>query len=182
MVASAAAPADGRVEKRRLRPDVLPSRSSAPAAQMSCALARLRSPLYCYRVSRESEVAATDTTVHRGRARYSSRRRSKLSTRATQAAGGLDGPGPGASRRSAKQERDRRDGGSVRAESAFPASGAGQGSQTPAAIRRVRPGAVADATIHRSGRATASGEGRGQPGSPRHSGEGRAGQRYGIRY
>ena len=28
MVASAAAPADGRVEKRRLRPDVLPSRSS----------------------------------------------------------------------------------------------------------------------------------------------------------
>ena len=40
-VASAAAPADGRVEKRRLRPDVLRPRSS-----VSCALARLRSPLY----------------------------------------------------------------------------------------------------------------------------------------
>ena len=37
----AAAPADGRAEKRRLRPDVLRSRSSA-----SCALARLRSPFY----------------------------------------------------------------------------------------------------------------------------------------
>ena len=68
MVASAAAPADGRVEKRRLRPDVLRPRSS-----VSCALARLRSPLYCYRVSRESEVAAPDTTIHRGRARHSDR-------------------------------------------------------------------------------------------------------------
>jgi hypothetical protein len=65
MAASAAAPADGRVEKRRLRLDVLRPRSS-----VSCTLARLRSPLYCYRVSRESEVAAPDTTIHRGRARH----------------------------------------------------------------------------------------------------------------